>query len=105
MYNSFKNKFDMKKFLPAAKKMMVFSLAAIWLVYLFSVNHASSQSFKLNDLSQTLQETEHQILLLNVQSGELQSIERIENASKNLSLVQTKDVYYLANGSDAVALK
>lgn len=91
--------------LGKSKKVSLVSLAVLGLVYLISTNHAANQSFALDNLDKELKNTEHQILLLNVKASELQSIERIENASKGLSLVQTKDVYYLVNQPEVVALK
>ncbi len=100
-----KNKFKLQAILPKIKRTSIVSLVFLWLIYLLSANHAANQSFELDNIQKQLQDTQHQILLLNVQSGELQSVERIENASKNLSLVQTKDVYYLVDNREIVALK
>jgi hypothetical protein len=48
---------------------------------------------------------DHQILVLNVEATGLQAIERIEGVSKDLSFVQTENIYYLADSKDAVALR
>lgn len=102
---SAKNRLNIGALMPKAKKISIVSLVFLWLIYLVSANHAANQSFEIDSLSKELQNTQHQILLMNVESGELQSIERIENASKSLSLVQTKDVYYLVDNREIVALK
>lgn len=97
-----------KKFTTVAKKLKtvaIFSLVFLWSGYLISANYAAAQSFKLDSLSTELKNTEQEVLLLNVKSSELQSIERITDASKSLSLVQTKDVYYLLDTQEVVALK
>lgn len=87
------------------KKIALFSLVFLWLGYLVSINHAATQSFELNNLTQDIKTLDQQILLLNVKATGLQSIERIENASKNLDLVKTDGIYYLNSHDQAVALR
>ena len=92
----------------ALKKSRTISFAGVvllMLVYLVSTNYAATQSFELNSLGTEIKDLGYQTLLLNVKASELQSIERIENASKSLSLVQTKNVYYLLDTKEIVALK
>ncbi|MCB9802764.1 hypothetical protein H6761_01960 [Candidatus Nomurabacteria bacterium] len=91
--------------LHSFKKICLFSLVFLWLGYLVSINHAATQSFELDDLNQGIKDLNQQILLLNVKATGLQSIERIENASKNLDLVKTDNIYYLASHEQAVALR
>ena len=93
------------KIIHKMKKISIFSLVFLWLAYLVSINHAATQSFELDVLNQNIKTLGQQVLLLNVSATELQSIERIENDSKNLSLVQTEGVYYLTDTKEAVALR
>ncbi len=87
------------------KKVTMFSLFFLWLGYLVSINHAAGQSFEMDALSGDLKQVNQDILLLNVKATGLQSIERIENASRNLNLVKTDNIYYLTDREAIVALK
>lgn len=87
------------------KKVTMFSLFFLWLGYLVSINHAAGQSFEMDALSGDLKQVNQDILLLNVKATSLQSIERIEGASKNLNLVKTNDIYYLTDHQGVVALR
>ena len=87
-----------QKLATISKKVRPFSLICLvfmWLVYLVSTNYAANQSFELDALSKDIKTLQQEVLFLNVEASELQSIERIETISKDLSLVQTKDIYYL----------
>jgi hypothetical protein len=92
-------------FMQKMKKISLLSLACLWLVYLVSINHAATQSFELDSSKQEIKGVDHQILVLNVEATGLQAIERLEGVSKDLSFVQTENIYYLADSKDAVALR
>ena len=97
-----------KKLSVISKKIKPFSLICLvfmWLVYLVSTNYAANQSFELDALGKNIKTLQQEVLFLNVEASELQSIERIETVSNDLSLVQIKDIYYLTDDREAVALK
>ena len=87
------------------KKLSLGILVGLWLVYIISINHAANQSFEVDNFKQEIKGLEHSILVLNVEATSLQTIERIEDISKNLSFVQTEDIYYLTDSKEAMALR
>jgi len=79
----------------------------LWTVMLVSSNYANTQNLQRNELSKNIRSNEDQIRLLSATISELQTIERIENESQRLDLVkiQTKDIYYIDQTDEKVALK
>ena len=74
---------------------------------LVSSNHANTQNLERNELSKQIRTIEDEIRLLNTTVSELQTVERIESESQKLDLVriQTKDIYYIDQTDEKVALK
>jgi hypothetical protein len=79
----------------------------LWTMMLVSSNYANTQNLERNDLTKHIRTIEDEIRLLNTTVSELQTIERLENESQKLDLVriQTKDIYYIDQTDERVALK
>ncbi|MBT6691448.1 hypothetical protein HOB10_03910 [Candidatus Parcubacteria bacterium] len=86
---------------------IVFFIILFWTMMLVSSNYANSQNLERNDLTKNIRVIEDEIRLLNTTVGELQTTERLENESQRLDLVkiQTKDIYYIDQTNEKVALK
>lgn len=95
------------QFIKRLNTTMVISLGVLLMVMLVSTNYANSQNLERTDLDHQVKQMEDDFRLLNATVSELQTTERLENESKRLELVkiQTKDIYYLADQDERVALK
>ena len=95
------------QFIERINTTMFVSLGVLLMVMLVSTNYANSQNLQRTNLDGEVKRMEDEIRLLNATVSELQTTERLENESKKLELVkiQTKDIYYLADKDERVALK
>jgi len=95
------------QFIKRINTTMFVSLGVLLMVMLVSTNYANSQNLQRTNLDGEVKRMEDEIRLLNATVSELQTTERLENESKKLELVkiQTKDIYYLADKDERVALK
>ena len=96
--------FDSKKF-KKFKPLMLFVIVILFIINLGLVNAGTNQSWSKDKLLNNLDKVEHELLLLNVKAGELQSIERIEMESNKLNFVKIVKIYHITDNKDKVALK
>ena len=87
------------------KSLMLFIIVILFMTTLGLVNSGTNQTWFKDELINNVEKVEHQLLLLNVQASELQSMERIETESKKLNLVKIAKIYHLTDKKDKVVLK
>lgn len=85
----------------------IFFVLSLFVILFNATSYANNQNMERHKLTQEIQALEDEYRLLNTQTTQLQTTQRIEEESKRLNLVkvQTGDIRYLDDTEKTVALR
>ncbi|MFZ2153656.1 MAG: hypothetical protein WAV16_00280 [Candidatus Moraniibacteriota bacterium] len=89
-------------------KMKIVAVSACLIVcasYLAIINTTAVKGYEVKSVEQKIEELEKENKQLQIQEAELNSFYSIKDNIGNLNMVEVKDVVYIDNNEDAVAIK
>lgn len=109
-YFSHQPKITLRKlnFIQSNFRLFIFSLTIIsLLIYLISINSTATKGIEISQMQQQIDKLSEKNRTLEIEAGELKSLERVEQISSgDLSMVVSKNYKYLpAQVSGEVAVK
>ncbi|OGE83637.1 MAG: hypothetical protein A3B10_00535 [Candidatus Doudnabacteria bacterium RIFCSPLOWO2_01_FULL_44_21] len=81
---------------------LIFSIIVLTFIYLFMVNNLSTKGYAIKELEKSLHQLESEQKRLQVQTSDLQSIDRLQLEAQKLNFVPATNVTYLKDSDYAL---
>lgn len=91
--------------LPQVNLLFLILIAALSVIYLLEINFMVAGGWRLRTLGKHLDESRKEVKQLEVETVELQSMQRLSERSSELGLVPMNRASYVSTRSPVVALK